>query len=337
MKKLFFLAIYCAWAALNYNFVSAEANNFQIGIKEYFIEQGQKKTATGFCSFTVEEGTFGRAGFTFYKDGGYSTTCAGGVTGPIKRLSTETQSKVSAAEVVLTADLYLKAFATKDRNIHLKGTLIKLTQAGQKNSPLFEYSEEELDYILPNDGKRSLLLLDNYDGKQVYAELTVRAEGELAYAEKVTQRVWFETEYYLYNEDSKKYELEGKNCRLGLIIDSPGGKATCSRPKVFKLTKGDSLLYRTEYEIKEPTIVDQGRIKFQLEVRHAHFLNPIMDHLRPEVLHSDKNTVVVFNKEITVAKGERIEIEIPQTKGSLLPFKSKETIVLINSIEEVKK
>jgi len=336
MKKTLFFAVALAFLIINAKPILAVETEYNFKISTYMVENG-RKTEWGLCSFTLPENKYGRASFTFFKGlGGFEITFRGDSQVPVTRLLSESGAPVSAGQIFLAADLYLKASSAEGGLIRLKGILMKLTQAESKGAPLFEYSEEELDFILPNNGTKSIPIGDDQGGKRIYLDLSVRAEGELVYKQRITRSVSFDTEYYLYNLDTEKYELEGRGCVLGLGLDTQVGKATCFKQKVYKIHRGDSLLYIAAYEIKNPTLSGPNEIKFQLEVSHIYAVNPIMDGSRPEELKSDKTTVVLFNKEITAKIGEKTEIEIPQDKGSLLPFNSKETIVLVNSVKDIK-
>jgi hypothetical protein len=304
----------------------------------YSVERGQKKPSPGGGSFTVLENEYGRASLTYFKDEkNFSITTAGSAQGPITHMISQDQSRISAGDIFLIADVYLRASSAKGKLIHLSGVLVKLIQVETKGLPLFKYSEDELDFMLPKSGKETILLGENYYGKQIYLDISVEVEGELTYEEKkVAPHATFNTQYHLYNQDTKKYELENKGCILGMGFDTPGEEATCFNQKVYEIQGGDSLLYIAAYEIKNPTLDDDNKIRFHLEVSHTYAINPIMDESCPEELKSDKTTVILFDKQITTTPGQRIEIEIPQDKESLLPFKSRETIALISSVQDVK-
>ncbi len=334
MKKFSLLLIVSILMAIHFKPALSEEDKYSFKISAYFLEEG-KKTEWGSGSFIAAEKKYILTSFTFYKDlkRCMITGSGEGVT-PVTHLLNQTGPNASASEIFLTADLYLRASPTKEKLIRLKGVLIKLTQAESQDSPLFDYKEKELDFVLPNNGRQTIPISENYKGKQIYLDISVQAQGEQIYKEKISRTVTFKTEYYLYNQETKKYELEGKGAVLGLTLDADVGKATGYMNKVFKLSSGDSLLYTIAYEIKNITGSGSDKIKFKLEVSHIYALNPIMDESNPEEQKSEKTTVVLFDKDITATIGERTEIEIPQDKESLLPFKSKETLVLINSVKE---
>src|SRR5574341_413031 len=334
MKKLSLFLVVSIFMAILIKPVLSEEAQYSFKISAYFLEEG-RKTEWGSVSFITSEKKYVLTSFTFYKDFKRCMISGSGegVT-PVTHLLNETGLDASASEIFLTTDLYLRASPTKDKLIRLKGVLIKLTQAENTNSPLFDYSEKKLDFILPKNGIQTLPLSENYNGKQIYLDISVQVQGEPIYQEKISRTVTFKTEYYLYNQETKKYELEGKGAVLGVTLDADIGEATGYLNKVFKLSSGDSLLYTIAYEIKNVSGSGSDKIKFKLEVSHIYALNPILGKSKPEEPKSEKTTVVLFNKDITVTIGERTEIEIPQDKESLLPFKSKETLVLINSVKE---
>lgn len=336
MKKLLIFGVGLFLVLLSAKSILAKETEYYIKITAYLVEKGQKKPPSGSGGFTVTENKYGRVSFTYFKNEGQSSiTVPGDYQVPVTQLLSEHEPKISANEIFLAADLYLKASPSREKFVHLKGVLIKLTQAENKTPTLFEYSEEKLDFVLPPDGKQTILVNDNYNDKQIYLDITVQVEGELVYKEKISRQVWFATEYYLYNQDAKKYELERRKCTLGLNLDTEDN-GSCSQRQAYKLTNGDSLLYIATFQIKNTAFIKPDKIKFLLEVSHIYAINPLTDEIFPQGLKSDKTTVVVLNKEITALTGERTEIEIPQDKESVLPFKSKETLVLINSVKEVK-
>ncbi|HVP36736.1 MAG TPA: hypothetical protein VMT04_07045 [Terriglobales bacterium] len=318
--------------------ILASEIEYHFKVSAYVLEDSQK-TVFGSGSFTIEENKYGKISFTFFKGlEQINILTSGEAQFPATRLLRENEPPLSPGKIFLSSDLYLKASTAEGKSIQIKGILAQLTQAESKGSPLFEYSERELDFVLPEKGTMNLLIGKDKSGKQVFLDISVQTKGELVNKqEEITHHVTFNTEYYLFNQDSKKDELENKGCILGLDVGAETGKVTCSNNKVYKIEGGDSILYLSAYEIKNPTFIDTDKIKFQLEVTHIYAINPVMDRPWPNELKSDKTTVILFNKEISAKIGERTEIEIPQDKESLLPFESKEIIVLINSVKEVKK
>ncbi len=336
MKRFLFFGVVLFFVILSAKFALAKETEYYIKIVPYLVEKGQKKPPAVSGGFTLTENKYGRASFTYFKNEGRSSiTVPGDYQLPITHLLSEYEPQTTADEIFLVADLYLKASPTKEKLVRLKGVLIKLTRAENKTSPLFEYSEEELDFVLPQDGIQTIPVNDNYNGKQIYLDISLHTKEEMVYKEKRSRRVSFDSEYYLYNKDTKKNELSAKGCRLILSADTEN-KANCLQQKIYNLSGGDSLLYLASYEIKNSAFIEPNQIKFQLEVSHIYAINPIRDESFPQELKSDKTTVILFNKEITAGIGERTEIEIPQDKSSQLPFNSRETIVLINSVKEVK-
>src|SRR3990170_1679165 len=239
MKKSLIFAIVLAFIFLSFKSILATKTEYQIEISAYKVESG-KKTEWGKGSFSVKEDRYGQGNFTFSKGlEQVSFRVGSGDLGPFTRLLSETGPEVSAEKVFLAADLYLKASPSEGGLIRVEGFLIKLTQAESEGSPLFKYSEEELDFVLPNSGTKSISL----DNKQIYLDVSVSPKEELRYKPRIIRSVSFDTEYYLYNLNTKKYEMESKGCVLGLALDTPVGKATCFKQKVYKIPGGDSLLY----------------------------------------------------------------------------------------------
>ena len=316
--------------------IVASEIEYDFKVSTYVLEDSEK-TLFGSGGFTVQENKYGKVSFTFFKGlRQVNILTSGDAQFPATRLLSENEPPLSPEKIFLGSDLYLKASTAEEKSIHVKGILVQLTQDESKGSPLFKYSERKLDFVLPDNGKMTLLIGEDKSGKQVFLDISIQTKGELVYKEKTTRHVTFNTEYYLYNLDTRKNEIENMGCILGLDVGTEGEKVTCFKQKVYKIQGGDSLLYIAAYEIKNPTLIGTNEIKFQLEFSHIYAVNPIMDGSRHEELKSDKTTVVLFNKEITAKIGERTEIEIPQDKNSLLPFKSRETIVLVNSVKEVK-
>ncbi len=337
MKNFPFLVAALLLVALNVESGHAEANKYRITISSYLLEDSQKRPPGGEASFTVAEGTLGHASLVYFKDGNSVNLTAGSALIPAIPLIAQVESQASIADVFLAADWYVKSSPAKDNHIHVEGVLNKITVDDTVESIFgFGFEATGLDFTVPDNGKETILLHSNYYGKQIYVDVAVHAEGETLHKERITRSVTFDTEYCLYNLETKTYESEGKACVLRMDLDSPEGKVSCFKQRVYKLPEGDSLLYVAAFAIRNPTFIDPEEIKFELEVRHVYVINPVIGDSRLTELESDKTTVVVFNKEILSIAGERTEIEIPQEKNSLLPFKSKETIVLRNSVKEIK-
>lgn len=316
--------------------IAASEIEYDFKVSAYVLEDSEK-TVFGSGGFTVKENKYGKVSFTFFKGlKQVNILTSGEAQVPAIRLLGENEPSLSPEKIFLGSDLYLKASPAEGKSIHVKGILIQLTQAESEDSPLFKYSERKLDFVLPDNDNMTLFIGEGKSGKQVFLDISIQAKGELVYKEKITRHVTFNTEYYLYNLDTRKNEMENLGCILGLDVGTESEKVTCFNQKVYKLQGTDSLLYISSYEIKDVSSDSKDQIKFLLEVGHIYLINPIMDGSHPEELKSDKTTGFFFNKEITAKIGERTEIEIPQDKGSFLPFNSKETIILITSVKEVK-
>jgi len=334
-KPIIFLVILISLFPITKPILASEIE-YNFKISTYVLEDSEK-TVFGSGGFTVKENKYGKVSFTFFKGlKQVNILTSGDAQFPATRLLSENEPPLSPEKIFLGSDLYLKASTAEGKSIHVKGILVQLTQAESEGSPLFEYSERKLDFVLPDNGKMTLLIGKDKSGKQVFLDISIKTKGELVYKEKITRHVTFNTEYYLNNLDTRKNEIQNIGCILGLGVGTEGEKVTCFNQKVYKLQGTDSLLYISAYEVKDAASDGKDQIKFQLEVSHVYAINPIMDGSHPEELKSDKTTVILFSKEITTTIGGRTEIEIPQDKGSLLPFKSKETIVLVNSVKEVK-
>lgn len=338
MKKFLFFVAILMGVILNVELANTKETKFHFTISLYLMEDGQKKLPEGEASFTVAEKVLGHAGFIYFKGGERLTLTGGNHLIPVLNSMNATEPPLDWNEVFLSGDLYSLASLTEDKLIKVEGILNKSIFNETEGSGRygFNFNIEKINFILPDNGKQTILINDNYYGKKIYLDLSVSIEGEKVYKKRTTRNVSFNTEYYLYNLDTQKYELEGSDCVLGLGLDTPDGKVTCLKNKVFKLPGGDSLLYLSAFEIKNAAFSEPNKIKFQLEVSHLYAKNPKFGHSHVTELKSDRTTVVLFNKEITSVIGERTEIEIPQDKDSQLPFKSRETIVLINSVKEVK-
>ncbi len=338
-KLIIFLVILISLFPITKPLLASEVG-YDFKVSAYVLKDSVKTVS---CSgaFTVKENRYGKVSFTFFKGlRQINILTSGDAQIPATRLLAENEPPVSPENIFLGSDLYLEASPAEGSSVHVKGVLIQLTQAESRNSPLFEYSERKLDFVLPDNGKMNLLLGEDKGGKQVFLDISVKTKGELAYKlaykEKITRHVVFNTAYRLYNLDTRKNEIENTGCILGLDVGAEDDKVSCFNQKVYKLQGADSLLYISAYEIKNPTFLEPNKIKFQIEVSHTYAINPNMDQTRHKEIKSDKTTVILFHKEITAAIGEKTEIEIPQDRETLLPFKYKEKIVLKYSIKEAK-
>ncbi len=335
MRLLRILIITVCFSAIIAGIALAAEINVNVAVKI----GGPDKPSNGSGGFTIDEGTYGRVSFTFPENtDNFRVTSWGGRQGPVTRvLGKEKYSSFSENDIILMTDLYLKPSITTDRKIRVTGVMINLTKSGKSKPGLFAYSEEKFDIVLPDVGTSAVKLDTGIPGKEIYLDISAKSTEEMSYKPSITRDVLFESEYSLYNENTKKYEL--KNCRviLGFAVDDSDAKGTAFNKKVFLLPDNDSLLFTNSFEINKPRWNRDNTLTFDFEVIHIYSINPENTPAFPWEIKSEKTTMIISSKEITVSPGERTEIEIPAPENSLLPFKSKEIIVLTNNINKTRR
>lgn len=334
MRVIRLLMIAVCFTAMIAGVVLASGINVNVAVKT----GGPDKLSSGSGGFTVDGDNYGRVSFTFPENiDNFRVTSWGAKQGPVTRfLGEEKYSSLSGNDIVLMTDLYLKPSITAKRKIRLTGVMVNLRKSGKGKPGLFAYSEEKLDIVLSNAGTSAVKLDTGIPGKEIYLDISAKSTEEMSYKPSARRDVLFKSEYSLYNENSKKYEL--KNCRvdLGFAVDDPDGKGTAFNKKVFPLPGNDSLLFINSFEINKPRWNRDNTLTFDFEVTHIYSVNPENTPAFPREIKSEKTTMIVFSKEITVSPGERTEIEISSPENSLLPFKAKEIIVLTNNITETR-
>lgn len=302
-------------------------------IKVAVSATAQEKSSQGTGAFAVPENEYGRISLVFYDGvGDFSIRVAGAKQIPMAHLVGNGGRQVRLSEPSFVADLYLRPSVVMSGNIRLSGIMTRMTRVSDPDEILFAYSEEKLDFVLPDGGSQAVILDTGDSGKEVHLDISVNSSADLVYEPTTMRHVTFKTHYNLYNENAGQYELQGEGCTLGMVADGQEGVGTCSHSKKFPLADGDTLLYMTAYNIEKVTWNDDNSLTFDFAVTHVYALNPEDGCGMFEELRSEHTTVEFLNKEIVARPGERTEIEIPSDGDSPLPFTATETIVLINSV-----
>jgi len=306
----------------------------EINVNVAVKTNGPDKPSSGSGGFWVDAGSYGRVSLTFPKDvDSYRITSSGSKQGPVLRYIGDDTYQVSGDnDVALMSDIYLKPSVTAKGEIRLDGAVINISK-GQK-SLLYDYSEEKIDLILTKDGHQLVKLSNSPEGKDIYLEISASSGGNLIYDHKTSRYGTLQTEYSLFNEDTKKYELQGCKATLGFSDDEDEATGSTSNKKFFRLSDKDSLLYISSFDMNTPVWNSDNSLTFDFDLVRFYILNPDNTALFPNEIKGERTTIVTSLKKITISPGEKTEIEIPPSANSELPFDAKETIILTYEMEK---
>lgn len=320
----------------------------------YVLDDSKDSDVDVYGVFTAAEGEYGGIELVFY-DEGYNFSIK--AIDDIQDLASKLKSDnivMGSNKVFLLIHLFLKPTLTKNKEIQINGIMKKMANVRKSGEPLFEYSEEELDFALANNGEKLFEVASAIPDKNIRLKLSVQSTGmPIKTIDK--DDITFETEYSLYNVSDSRYEINDEKCKLKLVMDGKDKKWYCSHQKIFDYQRNDSILYSIYYDIPDYEIDSQGMLTLVFNVSRTYAINPSFDHSEtkgasvyshtsiyggssvswPADITAEKMVTTSFNKAITVQRGERTEIEIPDDKDSPLPFESRETIVLYNPEEFV--
>ena len=310
--------------------IPASDININVAVKT----NGPDKPSRGSGGFWVDEGNYGRVSLTFPEDiDNFRVTSYGAKQGPVTRiLGEEMYASSGNNEIALMSDLYLRPSVTAKGEIRLNGAMINMTRGGK--SPLFDYSEQKIDFILAGDSHHLVKLSGSQSGKDIYLDISAKSNGDLIYTPKTIRYAELETEYSLFNESTQSFELQGCRASLGFSDSQEEGEGTISNRKFFRLSDKDSLLFISSFDMSNPEWNSDNSLTFDFDIVHIYAINPENTASFPNEIHGERTTIVTSSKRITISPGEKTEIEIPASKESLLPFKSKETIMLSHDFEE---
>lgn len=328
INTILFLAV---WAIVT---TATDTSASDIDINVAVKTDGPDKPSSGSGGFTVEEGNFGRVSLTFPKNiNNYRVTSFGAKQGPVTRfLGEENYSSVTDNEIALMTDMYLRPSVTAKGEIRLDGAMINMERGA--NTLLYDYSEEKIDIILAKDGHHLVKISSSPPGRDIYLDITANSTADLIYAPKTIRYAALKTEYSLYNLDTRKFELQGCRAELGFSDDDENASGSTSNWKIFDLSKNDSMLFISSFEVGSPKWESDSSLTFDFDIVHIYSINPENTVSFPNEIKGERTTIVTSSKKITISPGEKTEIEIPASKNSLLPFKAKETIILLYNVDD---
>lgn len=297
---------------------------------------GPDKPSSGSGGFVVEEDQYGRVSLTFPDNvDKFSIISYGTKQGPVTRmLGEENRPSSKNDKIALMSDIYLKPSITANAELRLRGAMISMLRGA--NTLLYEYSEEKLDFVLEKGAHHLMKLHFPSPDRDIYLDITAKSSSDLTYQPKKTIYATLTTRYSLYNQDARKFEMQESEAELGFAGDDETASGSTSNWKMFDLPGGDSLLFISSFEMGNPRWESDGSLTFDMDLIHIYSLNPEITSTFPDDINGERTTIVTSSKKITVSPGEETEIEIPASKNSLLPFQSKETIILACEIQSPK-
>ena len=291
------------------------------------------RTSKGSAGFTVSENQYGKVSITLFDDlNQFRLQAVGSRQIPFNYLL-ENGSTFLDNNFRQIIELYLRPTIMANGKILIEGVIHKLSRSQNQPEPLYAYNENRIKFDIENGGEFPLKLETNQTGKKVNLIIRAITAGDLTYKPKTYDNVTFRTDYSFYNITDKKYEMKDRHCTLGLIVNNERSQGNCSHRKLFHLNNGDLLLFLSTYSINNLFRNPDKSVAFDFEVAHIYALNPEDTSATANELKSDKTSVKMFNRRVTVAQNEKTEIEIPVDKSGPLPFEAKETILLFNADE----
>lgn len=325
--------------------LASETDN--IYVKVSVKVKGAEHINSGSGGFSVPDNEYGRITLDFYGNGqSFRVRSYGAHVGPVLHLTQQDGRTIHSGDLLMTNDIYLKPRVNEHGEIELTGYLIRMTRANDDDPPLYEFSEERLEFILPNGGSARLKKGNLPHGKDIELEISAHADNPLIHQPRTERYMELNGSYSLYNEDSGEFETKDCRCELGMPLNSPGNIGSCSFRNTFLLDSGDSVLLLTTYSIAGTKWHDNHSLSFNFDMARSYALNPVATdtvrsggvfiNLGEYGLAADKIIVRHFHREITVRVGEKTEIEIPSDDDNPLPFSFVERIVLTNEVKTTK-
>jgi hypothetical protein len=306
--------------------------------------EGSERRDSGSGGFSVPDNEYGRITLDFYGSGqSFRVRSSGAHVGPVLHLTQQDGQAIHSGDLLMTNDIYLRPRVNEYEEIELTGYLIRMTRANDDDPPLYEFSEEKLEFILPNGGSAHLKKGNLPPWKNIELEISAHTDDPLIHQPDTERSMDLNGSYSLYNEDSGEFETKDCRCELGMPLSPPGNHGSCLFRNTFHLDSGDSVLLLTTYSIAGAKWHDNHSLTFNFDMARSYALNPVdADTVRSDGvfinlgdhgLAADKMIVRHFRREITVREGDKTEIEIPSGDDNLLPFDFTEMILLVATVE----
>lgn len=340
MKMILLLLM--AVAALTSGAAADSDQNITVKVK--VIAEGTKGRSSGSGGFTVEEGAYGRITLSFYGDGkSFGVSASGSLVRPVLHTKDRDGHQLHANDLWMTMDMYIKPRVTPDEQIKLTGSIVNMIRSGDDDPPVYEYEEENIEFILPNGGKELLSRRQSSVWKDIQIEVSASSEQELVHTPKTHRYITLHTYYSLLNHSTGQFEAKDCKCTLGFGEPDHTSAGSCRHRKMFYLDSGDSLLLLTSFAISNVRWLEDNRFSFDFDIARHYALNPYdadtltsggaFINLGENGLAAERMTIRDFHREITTRHGEKTEIEIPADDDNPLPFSFVERIVLTNTVE----
>lgn len=327
--------------------VMAEDNGPLFTVGAIIQADGTSASSSGSGAFTLPENEYGRIILAFYQNGrSFRVLAAGSHVGPVRHLSKEYYPQADPDGLTMTVDLCLKARVAEDGRIRLSGLATHMTRAVDQDQPLFEYSEDKLEFVLPNGGSEDLTLMPVQPWENIEVKISVSSADQLVFESRSFQEVTFKGAYTLYNEDTRNVEMEeGIGTLIFAAEDGEESIGGSHHKNTFQLPGGDSLMLMTTHDISEFRWNKDGSANFEFELSRHYAVNP---YQADSIIHggsfislgehgiaADRMTVTRFSRTITARPGERTEIEIPSDANNPLGFDFTERIDLVYTVKTV--
>ena len=321
--------------------LASETDN--IYVKVSVKAEGTEHSNSGSGGFSVPDNEYGRITLTFYGNGqSFRLRSSGAHVGPVLHLTQQDGQVIHSGDLLMTNDIYLKPRVNENEEIVLTGYLTRMTRANEDDPPLYEFSEEKLEFILPNGGSARLKRENLPHWKSIELEISAHTDDPLIHQPRTERYMDLNGSYSLYNEDSGEFETKDCRCELGMPLSAPGNHGSCLFRNTFHLDSGDSVLLLTTYSIAGTKWHDNHSVTFDFDMARSYALNPVdadtvpsdgvLINLGEHRLAADKMIVRHFHREIRARAGEKTVIEIPSDDDNMLPFEFTERVILATTV-----
>ena len=250
--------------------ISAEREIFDIQVS--VDDPGNDDDALVYGVFSAEEGGYGGMELIFYKDiYSYSIRAIENVSDfamdPKRNIRTKEEN------ILMIVDIFLKPERTNEDNIQLDGYMKTMLNTSKKGEPLFRLSNEPLEFVVPVNVDKNLMIDPGEPGRLIKLNLNVQS-GQKKTRKVVQSNIDYGALYSLYNKDKSRFETTDEPCRLSFMPSAKADEMLCSHDRMFYLDDGDSLLYMVTYNLEDADQNDDGSVNLSFAVKRYYFLNP---------------------------------------------------------------
>lgn len=263
------LCIMLMLPVLSVSAAEQEKYDFKLSV----VEEADGGDVEIYTPFSITEGEYGGAEIIFYYDKySYSIRAIENVRDMVSMIKDE-DIRFRSSNIMMVIKLFMTPTMTESNDIRLTGVMKVMNNTRRSGEPLYKYSEEELDFTIPDNGEKLIKHESESSGRSVQLLLSVKSPELKRYiVEK--KDITFLASYSLFNESENRYEIKDEICDLSFKKDLKKDKIICRHSKTFAMPKGDSLLYMVIYRIDNAGVYEDGSVNLTFTAERNYFLNP---------------------------------------------------------------